>query len=286
MAYVSPYQISGIQENLISNLLRGKRKEEEGRFQGQMQKGEMIKEYGQDVRGKTAAIEQKQREAASKKRKKRWYEKLVNIAAPILAVAVPGAGGAIAAGVTSGLGAGYGAAQDSNFAERNLKNLQKFIEETPLTGTGKAGFDPYEGTFLSEKAADFKQGRLSAAADLDSAIQSAKDAGKFGNVFGQALTSGLTTYGMSKAFQDMDLFGGGGGDSVTVDTELMKALSGPEGIAGGLGALNIADAASYASGATQSGLEKLFSGGLQGLSKKEQEGFTTLLMQLLTSLQD
>ena len=277
MAYVSPYQISGIQENLITNLLKGKRKEEEGRFQGQMQKGEMIKEYGQDVRSKTSAIEQKQREAASKKRKKKWYEKLVNIAAPILAVAVPGAGGAIAAGVTSGLGAGYGAAQDSNFAERNLKNLQKFIEETPLTGTGKAGFDPYEGTFLSEKAADFKQGRLSAAADLNPAIQAAKDAGKFGNVFGQALTSGLTTYGMAKAFQDMDLFGGGGGDSVTVDTELM---------AGGLGALNIADAASYASGATQSGLEKLFSGGLQGLSKKEQEGFTTLLMQLLTSLQD
>ena len=271
MAYVSPYQISGIQENLITNLLKSKRKEEEGRFQGQMQKGEMIKEYGQDVRRKTAAIERKQREAASKKRKKKWYEKAVNLIAPLLAVAIPGAGGAIAAGVTSGLGAGYGAAQDSNFAERNLKNLQKFIKETPLTGTGKAGFDPYEGTFLSEKAADFKQGRLSAAADLNPA----KDAGKFGNVFGQALTSGLTTYGMAKTLGDMDLFGGGGGKGDVGDV-----------VAGLAGGGDVTGIVSEIGKSSMGPLEQLFSGGLKDLSKKEQESFQTLLMQLLTSLQD
>jgi hypothetical protein len=285
MAYVSPYQLSGIQENLITNLLKGKRKEEEGRFQGQMQKGEMIKEYGQDVRSKTAAIEQKQREAASKKRKKKWYEKAVNLIAPLLTVAIPGAGGAIAAGVTSGLGAGYGAAQDANFAERNLKNLQKFIEETPLTGTGKAGFDPYEGTFLSEKAADFKQGRLSAAADLDSAIQSAKDAGKFGNVFGQALTSGLTSYGMAKTFGDMNFFG---------ETTPAKGIAGTPTFDESLGKFVLPAGSLSASqvleGPLMGGLEKFFTGlgakGFKDFSKKEQEGFKTLLMQLLTSLQD
>lgn len=274
MAYVSPYQISGIQENLITNLLKSKRKEEEGRFQGQMQKGEMIKEYGQDVRSKTAAIEQKQREAASKKRKKKWYEKAVNLIAPLLTVAIPGAGGAIAAGVTSGLGAGYGAAQDANFAERNLKNLQKFIEETPLTGTGKAGFDPYEGTFLSEKAADFKQGRLSAAADLNPAIQSAKDAGKFGNVFGQALTSGLASYGMAKTLGDMDLFGGGGKGDVG---DIVAGLAGGGDVTG---------IVSEIGKSSMGPLEQLFSGGLKDLTEKEQESFQTLLMQLLTSLQD
>ena len=92
-----------------------------------------------------------------------------------------------------------------NISEKTATNLQKYIRSTPLAGTGKEGFDPYQGTFLSEKAADFKQGRLGAANDLDSVIRAAKKAGSIGNVLGAGATSGLMAYGLSSAMQGADL---------------------------------------------------------------------------------
>jgi hypothetical protein len=190
MAYVNPYQTAAIEQDLITSLIKSKQSATEGELEGRMQKGEMIREYGKDVRDKTSKIEAKQRAAAAAKRKKNPFELLIPL---ITAIAT----GPLGAGISAGLAGGYGAYSDASFAEKTAKNLQKYIRSTPLAGTGKEGFDPWQGTFLSEKAADFKQGRLGAASDLDSVIRAAKKAGSIGNVLGTAATSGLMAYGLS-----------------------------------------------------------------------------------------
>lgn len=261
MAYISPYQTAGVEQNLITQLLKTKRKAEEGEYQGRIQKGEMIKEYGKDVRGKTAEIDAAARRAQSKKRKKNILEAIIPIATMIF-------GGPLAAGLGAGISTGYGASRDASFAEKTARNLQKYIKETPLSGTGKAGFDPWEGTFLSERAADFKAGRLSKAADLDSVIAQAKKAGGFGNVFGQALMSGLTSYALKSAME--------GGDIGKMSTDILAGGS----------AFNIGDIV----GEIGKGgpLEQLFSGDtLSNLLFGKEEGTpqnTATLQMLLQSI--
>ena len=282
MAYVSPYQTAAVEENLITQLLSTKRAAEEGKMQGGIQKGEMIREFGQDVRDKTSKIEAAARKAARKKRKKSPFEFIVPLATMIF-------GGPLAAGLGAGISAGYGADRDASFAETTARNLQKYVKDTPLTGTGKKGYDAYAGTFLSERGADFKQGRLSQAADLDSVIASAKDAGKFGNVFGQALTSGLMSYGLSS------MMGGDGiTDGVSVDADLMTKLSGPGGLTSAAAQNALATTALGSGGSVLGSLGNLFKDGnlgkmlLQGGKGSPQESIAAMqyLMQTIGSLQD
>lgn len=272
MAYVSPYQTAGVQSNLLETLIQSKLKEKEGAMEGGIQKSEMITEYGSDIRDKVAKINEASRKASGKKRKRKWWEKV----APILAMLIPGIGPGVAAGIT-GLTTGYGASKDASFAERTAQNLQKHIEGTPLAGYGSArkGIDPWKGTFLSEKAADFKSGRLEKAADLDTVIASAKDAGKFSNVFGQALSSALMTYGMKEAMQ-------GGGDL----GEVGKMGS---DILGGGSTFNVTDILGELG---KGPLESLFSGGNIGSMLLGEEGeprdaaSLQMLLSAIGALQD
>jgi len=291
MAYVSPYQAAGVQSNLIQGLLKSKLKQREGETAGKIQKGEMIKEYGEDLRKTTDKINEAARKAAGKKRKRKWYEKFLGDVLPILSVFIPAIGPGIAGGL-AGVSAGYGASRDAKFAEGTARNLQKYIEDTPMSGYDKAkkGMSPWEGTFLSEKAADYKSGRLDRAADLDSVIAAAEDAGSFGNVFGAALQKGIQTYMLTKAAGELgEGFGGGAG--ATVDTGLMTSLSGPGGVAGGANALAAADYASPLAEAAGSGLFEgnfldSLGASLMGQGGIKDEAQLQLLLGALAALQD
>ena len=186
MSYVSPYQVAAVQEDLLSSLLKTKQKEREGEFQGGIQKGEMIKEYSADLRDKKQKIDEAARKAARKKRKKKWWEKALPIASIFM--------GPLGAALTTGLTAGYGTYKDASFAGKTAKNLQKYIRQTPLEGSAKAraGFDPWQGTFLGEKALEFKEGRLSSASDLDGEIGGGKIDAMAGDILSGAGTSSIT----------------------------------------------------------------------------------------------
>ena len=273
MSYVSPYQVAAVQEDLLSSLLKTKQKEREGEFQGGIQKGEMIKEYSADLRDKKQKIDEAARKAARKKRKKKWWEKALPIASIFM--------GPLGAALTTGLTAGYGTYKDASFAGKTAKNLQKYIRQTPLEGSAKAraGFDPWQGTFLGETALDFKEGRLSSASDLDTAISQAKDAGSFGNVLGSAATAGLTTYLLK------DLLGEIGGGKI-------DAMAGD--ILSGAGTSSITDIVARTHGPLANvfgGLTagELFSGDTLGQlleGSAQSEAGLSLLLGAISSLQD
>ena len=291
MAYVSPYQTAGVQQSLMDTLLSAKVKEKEGEFAGRRQKSEMVKEYGADYRETTEKINEASKKASRKRRKRKWYEKFLGDVLPILSLFIPAIGPGIAGGL-AGISAGYGASKDASFAEGTAKNLQKYIKDTPMTGYAKAktGKNPWEGTFLSEKAADYKAGRLDRASDLDSVIAAAQDAGSFGNVFGTALQKGISTYAMTKMAGEIgEGFGGGAG--ATVDTGLMSSLSGPGGLAGGANALAAADyvspfAEAAGGGLFQGNFADSLGAALLGQGEVGDDASLQLLLGALAALQD
>ena len=281
------YEAARVESKLVDDLLKLTSAKQRVGTETDIQKGRVIEEYGEDLRATTKKLEDAMRKAQKKKRKKKWWEKLV----PLMAALIPGIG-PIAAGTLTGVVSGASLKKDAKFAESTAKNLQKYIKSTPLKSKwGKS--------FVGQKALDFKQGRLDTAGNLDDVIEEARKAGSGGNVFKTALTAGITSYlGKMAAQGDLGNIGKGAGKgffglgptvgTVGVDPNVMSAISGPGGVAGGLDAMNAADIARYTGGAEGFFGGKSFADMLSGMLTGDQASmaYASNVLGALRNLQD
>ena len=176
---VNPYQLAGVQSNLLSSLMESEQSKKEQEAALGMQKGKMGEKFQKEL----IAAQQEAEAELSKKRKKKGFSGFLESIVPLLGF-IPGVG----TGLSAGLGALGGMFSMKEQSEHAQKQTEAARQAMKLPGMSK-----WKDTFLGQRARDVeaeskrKFDEMARAAEVST-----------GDLFKKGLTSGISSYAMGK----------------------------------------------------------------------------------------
>ena len=178
---VNPYQLAGVQRNLLSSLVESEQSKKEQEAALGRHKGEMSEEFQKEV----IEAQQKAEAALSKKRKKKGLLGAFESVSGLLGL-IPGIGALPILSSTLGALGGMSAMYGQGRHAKKQAEIARQAMQLP-------GMEKWEGTFLGSKARDIEAESKSKFDEI--ARQSEMS---MGDILTKGLTSGIASFATGK----------------------------------------------------------------------------------------